>query len=194
MHILSILLFAISSNLDNLTVGIGYGMEKIEVNPLSNLIISLISAIGTFISMYLGTIVLKFLNKEITNLIGSGILIAIGLFFCYQFFKSKDVKNDDDLIKNPKKADKDNSKHIEPREAVSLGFALTINNFGVGFGASIAGLSFILTSIVTFFISIIFLEGGYLLGNDVFAKIFGKYSDLISGLIIIFIGIYEIFF
>lgn len=117
MHILSILLFASSSNLDNLTVGIGYGMEKIKVNPLSNFIISLISEVGTFISMYLGTIILKFLNKEITNLIGSGILIVIGLFFCYQFFKNKDVKNDDNLIKNPKKADKNNSKRIRAKRS-----------------------------------------------------------------------------
>ncbi len=190
MHILSIALFSISSNLDNLTVSIGYGMENIKIKFFSNFIISFISALGTFISMSVGAIVVKFINPKIANNIGSFILIFIGLYFCYQFFKNK---SDNNLINNPSRADKDNSKVIEPKEAISLAFALTINNFGVGFGASVAGLNVFITSIVTFFISALFLEIGDKLGSGFFSKIFGKYSDLISGLLIAFIGVYEIF-
>ncbi|WP_373599291.1 manganese efflux pump [Paraclostridium bifermentans] len=190
MHILSIALFSISSNLDNLTVSIGYGMENIKIKFFSNFIISFISALGTFISMSVGAIVVKFINPKIANNIGSFILIFIGLYFCYQFFKNK---SDNNLINNPSRADKDNSKVIEPKESISLAFALTINNFGVGFGASVAGLNVFITSIVTFFISTLFLEIGDKLGSGFFSKIFGKYSDLISGLLIAFIGVYEIF-
>lgn len=190
MHILSIALFSISSNLDNLTVSIGYGMENIKIKFFSNFIISFISALGTFISMSVGAIVVKFINPKIANNIGSFILIFIGLYFCYQFFKNK---SDNNLINNPSRADKDNSKVIEPKEAISLAFALTINNFGVGFGASVAGLNVFITSIVTFFISALFLEIGDKLGSGFFSKIFGKYSDLISGILIVFIAVYEIF-
>lgn len=183
MHVLSILLFSVSSNLDNLTVGVGYGIGKMKITYLSNLIISLISALGTFMSMYLGVIISKFLNEKTTNLIGSGILIIIGIFFCYSFFKSI----------NKQEVNNVENKSLDIKGAISLGFALTINNFGVGFGASIAGLNAVLTSLITFFISVVFLESGYLLGDDFLGKIFGKYSELISGLIIIFIGFYEIF-
>lgn len=190
MHLLSIALFSISSNLDNLTVSIGYGMENIKIKFFSNFIISFISAFGTFISMSVGSIIVHFINSKIANNIGSFILIFIGIYFCYQFFKNK---SNDNLINNPSRADKDNSKVIEPKEAFSLAFALTINNFGVGFGASVAGLNVFITSIVTFFISALFLEIGDKLGSGFFSKIFGKYSDLISGLLIVFIGIYEVF-
>lgn len=190
MHLLSIALFSISSNLDNLTVSIGYGMENIKIKFFSNFIISFISAFGTFISMSVGSIIVHFINPKIANNIGSFILIFIGIYFCYQFFKNK---SNDNLINNPSRADKDNSKVIEPKEAFSLAFALTINNFGVGFGASVAGLNVFITSIVTFFISALFLEIGDKLGSGFFSKIFGKYSDLISGLLIVFIGVYEVF-
>lgn len=189
MHVLSVFLFAVSSNLDNLTVSIGYGMENIKIKSVSNFIISFISALGTLISMSLGSIFLKFINGNIANDIGSFILIAIGIYFCLQFFNESKKYN---IINNPILADKDNSKVIEPREAFSLAFALTINNFGVGFGASVAGLNILFTSIVTFFMSSLFLEIGDKLGNSVFSKIFGKYSGFISGILIIFIGLYEI--
>ncbi|MEG2786653.1 MAG: manganese efflux pump [Romboutsia sp.] len=190
MHFLSIILFSISSNLDNLTVSIGYGMENIKIKPLSNFIISFISAFGTFISMSVGTLVLKFLNEKIANDIGSIILIFIGLYFCLQFFKNNKSKN---LDVDSKSRDKDNSKAIEPKEAISLAFALTINNFGVGFGASVAGINVLFTTLATFFISTLFLQIGDKLGSGFFSKVFGKYSDFISGVLIVFIGIYEMF-
>ncbi|MGL5643143.1 MAG: sporulation membrane protein YtaF [Paraclostridium sp.] len=192
MHFLSIILFSISSNLDNLTVSIGYGMENIKIKALSNFIISFISALGTFISMSVGTVVLKFLNEKIANDIGSIILIFIGLYFCFQFFKNKNSQSNT-LGNNTKHIDKNNSKSIEPKESISLAFALTINNFGVGFGASVAGINVLFTSLATFFISALFLQIGDKLGSGFFSKIFGKYSNFISGILIIFIGVYEIF-
>lgn len=192
MHFLPIILFSISSNLYNLTVSIGYGMENIKIKALSNFIISFISAFGTFISMSVGTVVLKFLNEKIANDIGSIILIFIGLCFCFQFFKNKNNKSNN-LDTDSKHMDKDNSKAIEPKEAISLAFALTINNFGVGFGASVAGINVLFTSLTTFFISALFLQIGDKLGSGFFSKVFGKYSDFISGVLIIFIGVYEMF-
>ncbi|ORX22526.1 sporulation membrane protein YtaF, partial [Thermoanaerobacterium sp. PSU-2] len=54
MHVISSLLFSISANIDNFTVAIAYGIKKIRIGILSNLLIALVSGIGTFLSMFIG--------------------------------------------------------------------------------------------------------------------------------------------
>lgn len=46
--ILSALLFSLSSNLDNLVIGIAYGIKKIRIDTTANLIVALVTSTGTF--------------------------------------------------------------------------------------------------------------------------------------------------
>lgn len=206
VHILSSFLFGISANIDNFTVGIAYGIKKIRIGIFSNLLIAIISAVGTFLSMSIGTIIVKFISPNIANILGSVILILIGLWFIIDFFikqYSKKVNEPCNIIDNshrytkflntPELADADNSGIIDVKESISLAFALTINNIGVGIGASITGLNILLTTVITFVFSLITILFGYLVGNSYFSKLFGKYAPLVSGVIIIILGAYELF-
>ncbi|MPQ44104.1 sporulation membrane protein YtaF [Clostridium tarantellae] len=190
MKIISILLFAIASNLDNFAVAVSYGMKKIKIEIVSNLIISFISALGTFLSMYLGMIILKFINNKITNILGATILILIGIYFIADYFYKRDKET---LVKYPEKADKDNSKVIDTKEAILLGIGLNINNLGTGIGACITGLNIYLTTFIVFISSFVFIVLGYILGNKLLSNLFGKISTLISGILIIILGLYELF-
>lgn len=206
MHLLSSLLFAISANMDNLTVSIAYGIKKIKIGKISNLIIAIISGIGTFLSMSIGTLVSKFLSPNAANIIGSVILIVIGTWFIAEFFLNKrkeDIKKSNysknnlmnyrELLDTPEKADADGSGYIDLKEAVVLGFALTINNIGLGIGVSITGLNILITTFCTFVFSILSIILGCFIGNSCLSGILGKYASLISSIIIVCLGIYEIF-
>ena len=189
MIILSSLLFAISANTDNFVVGLTYGIKRIKIGWLSNLLIALISLLGTVISMCAGKLIFNFIPEIASNFIGGIILILIGAWSVFNLFFSK--KTSDGILENPENADKDNSLNIDVKESVILALALTINNIGLGVGASITGLNIVLTSNFTFFLSLVMIEIGYVLGSRFFSKLFCKKATLISGLIIIALGVYE---
>ena len=204
MQLLSPILFVISANIDNFAVGIAYGIKKIKIGILSSLIIAVISAVGTFLSMSFGLFLTNFLPSSVCSILGSLILIAIGLWIIGDDFIKKHRKtihntyNKNDfmqcieLLDHPEKADTDQSGNIDVKESVTLAFALAINNVGLGIGASIAGLSILFNTIFTFVFSLAAVVLGCRLGNGCFSKVLGKYATLVSGLIIIGLGIYEI--
>lgn len=204
MHLISILLFAFSANIDNLVVGIAYGIKKIKIGILSNLLIALVSAAGTFVSMAVGLAISKVFTASIANTIGSVILIIIGIWITRDFFLKKgepkkqeqrkqSLKNCRQILREPEKADSDHSGTIDIKESLILAFALTINNFGLGLGASITGLNIYATVICTFFFSVIFIVLCCLVGKSYLSAFFRKYAPLASGLIILLLGIYELF-
>lgn len=214
MHIFSILLFVISASLDNLVVGIAYGIKKLKMPLLSNLLIALISCVGTFLSMLCGKLMVQLISSHKANIIGSVILISLGLFFILNSQRKNKILNNKKTIKNlkqnkdkieyytnqyeqilstPEKADMDNSGTIDLKEAITLGVALALNNIGLGIGASITGLNVTLTSFLTLAFSITTIPLGYILGKKFLSQFLENKSDIISGIIIILLGIYELF-
>lgn len=200
MNILSAILFSISSNLDNIVIGIAYGIKKIKIGFLSNFLIAIITSLGTFASMYLGKFIINFFPPVFTNLLGSGIILLLGLYFLIQSitnFSNKNIKNislknSDSMIEYAKYSDKNNSGHIEIKEAIAVGFGLTFNNIGTGIAASVAGVNILETILFTFIFSMLLITIGFYLGNKIFGKFFGKFAPLISGILLIILGILEL--
>lgn len=208
MHILSILLFVISSSLDNFVVGLSYGIKKIKISFFNNLIIAFISGIGTLMSMFLGKVFSVYIPPKLSGYVGSILLILLGLYFLFDFFrlklsnenfKRKKSNNNkqkidfcDEILKHPELADKDNSHNIEFRESIILGFVLSLNNMGLGIGASIIGLNIYVCSIFSMIFSLIFIQAGFYIGDSLFSELFSKYATLISSAVIISLGIYTL--
>jgi len=187
---LSIFLFAVSSNLDNLVVGFSYGIKKIHVSLLSNLIIAFITFAGTLASMLAGSSITHFIPISIASAIGSVILIGIGIFSLIIYFRNR--KNEALWhMTGSEKYDKNENKKIEYNEAVTLGLALTINNIGLGIGAAISGLGVLPTAIGSFIFSILFLYIGNVFGDSFLSEFIGKYAEPIAAIIIIILGIWE---
>lgn len=186
MHLLlSALILSLSSNLDTFAVAISYGLQKIKIPFLSNLIIAIITSIGTFVSMELGVILIKFLPLSFTDILGGILLILIGFWFLIDFFKN--LKTDKN---NGFEADTDHSGDISLKETIPLSLALTINNLGVGIAASITGVSIFYTTLFTFIITLLCISIGTSLGKS----FLGKYSPLISSILLIILGLFESFF
>lgn len=203
MHLLSTLLFAFSANIDNFTIGMAYGIKKIKIGWISNLLIAFITATGTFISMALGLAISKILTVSVANALGSVILILIGIWIIKDFFlknekiqkqtvKTTGINKYSQILNDPESADNDHSGTIDIRESLVLALALTINNFGLGIGASITGLNIYVTVISTLFFSLISIELGSLAGRSYLSKFLGNLAPLVSGLIIVLLGIYEL--
>ena len=197
MQLLSVFLFSLSANIDSFTVGLAYGMKDIKVDYKSNILIASITSVGTFISMGLGLLTKSFISSEILSVTGCSVLILLGILMIINSFKNKKQNNQEepsytDILVKPHKADKDKSGYIDMKEAVTLGLALSMNNFGLGIGASATGIDIYLTTVFTFILSILCILGGVEFGKRCLSQKLSKYADLISGVIIIFLGLYEL--
>jgi len=198
--ILSALSFSLSSNLDNVVVGIAYGIKKVKIGIIANLIIALVTSIGTLLSMLAGVYISKFLPRYVSNRLGATVIIILGVYFIILSLiklvnntKSKELalKNITDMIEYAQKSDLDSSGDINIKEAFIVALGLTFNNLGTGVAASITGVNIQLTVIFTFILSFFTVIFGRAVGNHVLGEIFGKYAPLLSGLLLIILGFIE---
>ncbi|MNW43769.1 manganese efflux pump MntP [compost metagenome] len=97
------------------------------------------------------------------------------------------------LLRNPEEADKDSSKSISLGESVVLGIALAMNALAGGFNAGITHLNVWYTSISVGLFSYLLLAACAGFGEKVAAEKFGNRATVISGLLLILIGIHQLF-
>ncbi|MPQ42310.1 sporulation membrane protein YtaF [Clostridium tarantellae] len=201
MNIFSIFLFVFSASIDIFIVALAYGVKNIKINFSSNLVIATISALGTFISMKIGLLLISFISIKYANFLGSLILFLIGIYFLIDYFKEKHINLPQNcsntspicILEKPEIADIDKSGNIELKESFLLSIALSLNNFGLGIGASIVGLDILFTTLITFFFSIIILPIGFYFSKKLSSKLIGNKGSLISALIIIFLALISVF-
>lgn len=199
MNILAVLLFVFSSSFDIFTVAIAYGLKNIKINLSSNLVIAFISSLGTFLSMKLGTALTTVLPEKSAVLIGSVILLILGVYFIFDYYKQlklsrpsntcDDVKSPICILDKPEIADIDKSGSIEFKESFMLSIALALNNVGLGIGASVAGLNIVLTTLITFIFSIVIIPLGLYCSRKLLNNKLGEKGSLISGILLIVLAV-----
>lgn len=190
MLLITAFLFSLSSNIDNLIIGVSYGIKEEKIPIFQNIIIAVITTLGTFIAMIAGKLIQKYISNEVGNIIGAVVIILMGMYFVLVSIKE---------IKGKKKTSENFheqvsvQQNIKIKDSILLGFALASNNLGVGVAASVMGLSIFWVCIFTFITSILTIIIGQELGDHVIGRILGKYDNLISGILLIILGLIEIF-
>ena len=144
----SSLIFAISSRIDSLGIGITYGIKKTKISLIGKLILFIISLITAYISIIFGNIIQFILPEFLTKLIGNGILILMGLYIIFEAFKENN--NSPNVFNNPISSDFDNSKVIDSKEALFLAVALSLDSFCIGICGSIADINLVLFPIFAY--------------------------------------------
>lgn len=188
MHMLSVLLLAISANLDNLLIGLSLGVRKVRLPFASNLMISGIVLAGTAVSMLCGDVIEGFLPARAAEWLGSGILMLFGVV-CLTGYFVRQRKS----APRPQTGDTRQEKRLDVRSALTVGLALALNNMGLGVGASIAGLGWIETSAASFVFSLTLLWLGNHLGKSRLPHPVERFAEPLSGLLIIAMAVYEMF-
>lgn len=213
------LILAFSSSIDSLGIGITYGLRNITLTKKSKIILFIISTCITFLSVLIGKSLNYFLSKNLTSIIGCILLIFMGSIIIFQVLTpkykknsnllNKNIKNKQEIykffirflgitiqiIKDPISSDLDCSKQIDIKEAIYLGFTLSIDSFCIGIGSSMLEINSFLFPILVSLFQIFFLQFGHFFATKISNKfnISDNVWNLISGLLLIFIGIYKIF-
>ncbi|MGA3086033.1 MAG: sporulation membrane protein YtaF [Thermodesulfobacteriota bacterium] len=197
------MLIALVNNLDNIGARIAYSIRGIKINISINLWIAVITFIISAFAAFSGTLITGVLSRKWSSVISMLLLTAIGLWIIAEPYMKrsssflKEFQQESGasiwhIMMKPEKADKDDSKHIDFKEATVLGIALSINNIGGGLGAGMIGLNSLWVGFFSAVISFLALWGGNYI-TDYFTRWnIGNKATVIAGLVLIVIGIEQI--
>ncbi len=189
MHWITIILIGIAANLDNLGIGLAYGVKQVKIPILSNAVIAIMSMIVTYVAVTAGSTVVEYISPHTANLLGSLLLCVIGLWT----LMSNNLSNQR-IARNPELFDEDKNLVISTREAMALGFVLSANCLAGGIAIGANGISAVWTVISIGGIFLYHSWGGGSRCGSLLGKTFiGRHSTAISGWLLIMIGIFEIF-
>jgi len=206
--ILLTIAIAIAANLDNLGVGIAYGIQQIRISHMSNLIIALISFFATWLSAEIGKMISLYLSSQVASIIGAILLFGVGIWIILQPIITA-IKNNQpiidlqllgnkfyigptEILNYPERADIDSSRSVGNWEAVILGIALSINALAGGFDAGAVGISSIVEATLVGIFSFATIIAGYYFGRKYAAEQIGKYATVISGTLLMAIGLHQL--
>lgn len=202
-----ILGLALSSSLDNLGVGISYGIRKIRISLFSNSIISIVCFLFSFSGILFGKWISTVIPGILPILISVFILFAIGFRIVWLSIprkqqneekESKELKGFSAILQNPESVDFDKSKDIGIIEAFVLGVALSTNALVNGLSAGLLGYSPLVISLAAAIGSFLAVWIGAKLGQkaaDIQIGSFklGQFGTLISGILLMLIA-FKFFF
>lgn len=208
MNLLSVILLSIAANLDNLSIGLAYGIRKVRIPALSNLIISSVSGLFTMITCFAGGLLGGVMPKSLGGILGGSMIGVMGIWVIAGYVidqkkkapptelkpKASDNPHDGEfleILQHPDKADTDYSGDISVKESVVLGIALALNCLATGLGAGMVGLNVIGITLATIVFSFFTIYFGLLIGKKCVSRFRGDKAALIAGLLLIIIGIYE---
>ncbi|MFE6169024.1 sporulation membrane protein YtaF [Viridibacillus arvi] len=202
---LIILAFAFSSSIDNLGVGISYGIRKITIRIDKNLLIAFICFLMSMGGITFGVWLSTILPGMLPVIFGAFVLFVIGIrIILLAKPRNKELlpvdstnevqsKRFQDVLRNPEKANLDKSGEIGWWESVLLGVALSANALTNGLGAGLLGLSPLVISITAAIGSFVTVWAGVKLGSKVAdvrigSFTLGQFGTIISGVIIIVVA------
>ncbi|MDD4801556.1 MAG: sporulation membrane protein YtaF [Syntrophomonas sp.] len=209
MELLAVLLFALAVSADGFMVGISYGIRKIKLPFLSLLLICLASAAAVTVAMLLGKGLTSFFSPIAASRLGAITIIFIGFFFLLQSLRQKlgMIENNEvdplvsikvkplgiiiQILKEPSAADFDQSGEIGTQEAFFLGLALAMDALGAGIGIAMAGYNIFFTALSVGVLKFLLVKSGLIIGQRVKNESWQHFASLLTGLIFIFLGIYE---
>lgn len=206
---LETILIAAAICLDSFALGITYGIRKIKIPKLAILTITIVTTCVLGISVLSGHLISTLISKFAASLISSIILIGLGSFFMLEGYikhlitiKSTEGHEHNlaklripklgiiiDIALDVTKADLDISGDIDIKEALYIGFILSVDSLGVGFGYAISSMNVLYFLASVFFINIVTLICGLKLGRRIGNYKANLRTSLLPGFILFAVGI-----
>lgn len=194
---LTIFAFAIASSIDNLGVGMSYGLQKVQIQMQQNFLIAVICFLFSMGGIYFGIWVFTIIPGMLPVILGAVLLFIIGIRIILLAKPQKDQKQETGLkglLKNPEEAKGYAGNRIGWLESIVLGIALSANALTNGIGAGLIGLSPLAISLTAAAGSFFTVWLGVKIGTRVAdIKIgsftIGQFGTIISGGILLIIAV-----
>lgn len=201
-----ILAFAISSSVDNLGVGMSYGLQKIEIQIRQNLLIAAICFVLSMGGIYFGIWIFNSIPGMLPVILGAILLMIIGIRVILLAKPNERKASENNktttglkgIFKNPETVGGADTKQIGTMESIVLGIALSANALTNGVGAGLIGLSPLAISITaavgSYFSIWIGVKIGYKVAHiRIGSFTFGQFGTLLSGVILLVIALFAFY-
>lgn len=175
---LGLILLSISLSIDSLVIGMTYKMRKIRIPISAKLIIASVSAAVTFLAVEVGQLMCQLISERALGAIGAVIIIAMGIRVIIT------GGDEEDSVKY----DMDRSEVIDAKEALLLGFVLSIDSMSVGIAAAMLGGQVYLLPIFVGAMNITFLW----IGEKIMFS--ANRCTKLAGIILILVGLSRLLF
>lgn len=204
---IQLLILAFAVSLDGFSVGLTFGMRKMGIPFKSIAVIACCSAFSLGIAMMIGEFIGQFISTAAAEKTGGVILLILGIWILYQYFKPEKTLEDQvaekmifnfeikslgvviNILQKPLTADFDKSGTINGIEALVLGFALSLDAFGAGIGAAMLGISPLILSICIAAMSSLFIFAGLQSGKILSSSKIVQRLSFLPGVLLMIIGI-----
>ncbi|WP_409068515.1 sporulation membrane protein YtaF [Clostridium sp. FAM 1755] len=202
------LLLVLAVSLDAFVASIAYGTNKIKIPFASATIINIICSSVLGVSLFLGSVIKKFVPIKVTSIISFIILCLFGIYYLFDSIVKNYVKNNRNSNKKLKikfsdlnfiidicidetKADIDHSKNLNPKEALYLATALSLDSLAIGLGSSLGNVNYVQIVVLSLIAHFIFIYIGLFAGKKFVEKSKLNLSWL-SGIILIVLAVMRV--
>ncbi|MFD2132453.1 manganese efflux pump [Pseudogracilibacillus auburnensis] len=187
-----IVVLTISSSIDNLGVGLSYGIRKIRISIYSNFLIAVICFLFSVTGIYFGLWIATVLPGILPMILGAIILGIIGIRI---ILLTKPTKEKEEIAKLPTNT---KTSYIGWGESIMLGIALSANALTNGVGAGLLGFSPFLISLLAAIGSFVTVWAGVEFGVKLINIRIGKYTigefgTVISGVLLLIVAVLVFF-
>ena len=181
MQLLYLFTIAFLNSVDNIGIGLIYSMAGIKVKLFKNILLASLAFLVSFIASLSGQALSYFLSDEACSIISMLILVLMGANMIYSCFSKK------------KNIDLHRVKELNYKEALSVGVALAFDDIGSSVSSALIGYSPFMISFPFFVVSLaIFFSGNYVLKYTTKFNL-GDKPTIIAGVLMILLGISQIF-
>ena len=214
---ISLLAFALASNLDNLGVGVAYGMRHTRMPVAANLVVAGVSTGATYLAISAGHSLAQAISLQFAHLLGVLAMAGLGAWICLKALADGLAQPGDGLqevyqlrvrplglvisiLKEPLQADLDRSGSIDLGEAALLGVALAVNCLAGGFAVGLvrlpgaaAGTGLVrlpggATALAVGVLSFLSFWGGWHLGRTAASRLIAPRAGVAAGLLMILLA------
>ena len=177
---LSLVLFALASNLDTLILALAWGVRGYHLSGVSRLVIAGVTTVVTWLSLVLGHVAGALFAAGSAGTLGALVLIVMGLWTLLDWLRN---------LGQPTS---------EPTQApggffccLPLAAALAVNNGGMGVAAGVAGIAPLWAASVNLVMTLLLLELGWRMGLHAAGSFWRHYAIPISGALLVLLGALE---
>jgi putative Mn2+ efflux pump MntP len=179
------LLIGVVSNVDNLGVGVAFGIRGARIGAVSNLIVAGITTAATAAAVTSGHAVSQRLPSGVAAWLGPLIIIVIGIATVLASAGPPRPPGDAHAPwPDPLGVD----RIVSWRAAIVLGAALSLNNVGTGVGAGVSGVPAVATAVSAGLLSLVCVGGGSRVGGAFGRVLLGRHAPVIGGVLLLAVG------
>lgn len=177
MHIVAEIMMGVAANLDNMIIGISYGLSGRRMKWMHNAFLALISGGFSAVAGALARLLIV-RHTNIAAAFGTILLIVMGVYTIVDGFRRNKVVTE-------------SNKKNSWIETFCLGVILGINCVPVSFGAGLSSVPWPSLSLTITICSFIFVAVGNYIGYFIRRRYTQKWINVISGVLLIITGVIE---